>query len=109
MHSMTDVYKGANRPWQAAVLFNRHADFGLALARLLRADGLEVGENQPYIVTDENDYSVPVHVERRGMPYIELEIRQDLIATASGQDAWAARLARLIPRAWAAIAGKPPG
>jgi predicted N-formylglutamate amidohydrolase len=100
MHSMTNIYKGEHRPWQAAVLFNRHADFGLALARLLRAEGLTVGENQPYIVTDDNDYSVPVHAERRGLPYVELEIRQDLIGSAAGQDAWAARLARLLPLAW---------
>ncbi len=109
MHSMTNIYKGEHRPWQAAVLFNRHAGFGLALARLLRAEGLTVGENQPYIVTDDNDYSVPVHIERRGLPYIELEIRQDLIASAAGQDEWAARLARLIPRAWAALGAGMPG
>jgi predicted N-formylglutamate amidohydrolase len=37
--------------------------------------------------------------------YLELEIRQDLIAEAAGQLAWAERLARLIPAAWARAAG----
>lgn len=100
MHSMTDVYKGVARPWQASVLFNRHRAFSDALAPLLRAEGLTVGENEPYVVTDMNDYSVPVHVERRGLPYLELEIRQDLIGDAVGQDWWAQLLARIIPLAW---------
>jgi predicted N-formylglutamate amidohydrolase len=104
MHSMTDVYKGETRPWQVSVLFNRHPAFSLALAPLLRAAGLTVGENQPYVVTDDADYSVPVHVERRGLPYLELEIRQDLIGTAAGQKWWAAMLARTIPVAFQALA-----
>jgi predicted N-formylglutamate amidohydrolase len=103
MHSMTDNYKGERRPWQAAVLFNRHRAFADALAPLLRAEGLTVGENQPYVVTDDNDYSVPVHAERRGLPYLELEIRQDLIADAAGQDYWAKLLAGTIQAAYAAI------
>ena len=41
--------------------------------------GLVVEENKPYRVTDETDYGVPVHAERGGLDYIELEIRQDLI------------------------------
>jgi predicted N-formylglutamate amidohydrolase len=42
---------------------------------------------------------VPVHGEQRGLPHVEIEIRQDLIANAAGQAAWAARLARLLPEA----------
>ncbi len=104
MHSMTDVFKGVTRPWQASVLFNKHSAFSLALAGQLRAEGIVVGENQPYVVTDDTDYSVPVHVERRGLPYLELEIRQDLIADAAGQDRWAGLLARAIPPAFQALA-----
>ena len=58
-----------------------------------------VGENEPYRVSDLTDYTVPVHGERRGLPHVEIEIRQDLIADPAGQEAWAARLARLLPLA----------
>jgi predicted N-formylglutamate amidohydrolase len=58
-----------------------------------------VGENEPYHVSDETDYGVPVHAERAGLDYVEIEIRQDLIADAAGQTAWAQRLARLLPLA----------
>ena len=73
-----------------------------ALLDLLRAEGdLFVGENEPYRVTDLTDYTVPVHGERRGLPYLEIEIRQDLITDPAGQAAWAERLARLLPAAYA--------
>jgi predicted N-formylglutamate amidohydrolase len=67
---------------------------------LLRREGdLNVGDNQPYAVGDLSDYTVPVHGEKRGLPHVEIEIRQDLIADPAGQAAWAARLARLLPEA----------
>ena len=64
---------------------------------LLRAEGdLVVGDNAPYAVSDVTDYGVPVHAERRGLRHVEIEIRQDLIADAAGQAAWAARFDRLL-------------
>ena len=47
----------------------------------------------------EMDYTVPVHCEGRGLPYVEIEIRQDLIGDDRGQQSWADRLARILPRA----------
>jgi len=38
------------------------------------------------------------------LPHVEIEIRQDLIADAEGQRAWAARLARLLPAAYSQFA-----
>jgi predicted N-formylglutamate amidohydrolase len=42
------------------------------------------------------DFTIVEHGERRGIPHVELEIRQDLIADGDGQAAWAARLARVL-------------
>jgi predicted N-formylglutamate amidohydrolase len=104
MHSFTPAYKGVARPWHAGVLFHRHDRLATIMARLLRAEGgLVVGENEPYSVSDTSDYSVPVHAERRGLPYLELEIRQDLIADEAGEVEWAERLTRLLPAMWAAF------
>lgn len=100
MHSFTPVYLGEARPMHVAVLYHRNPRFSQALAGLLRAEpGLVVAENEPYRVSDESDYGVPVHAERRGLDYAEIEIRQDLIQDEAGQAAWAARLARLLPLA----------
>jgi predicted N-formylglutamate amidohydrolase len=102
MHSFTPVFKGVARPWHVGVLYNRDARLGRILLDLLRGEGdLTVGDNEPYAVSDVTDYTIPVHGERRGLPHVEIEIRQDLIEDAAGQQAWADRLARLLPAALA--------
>src|SRR5262245_37011511 len=90
LHSFTPVYKGVARPWHAAVLYNRDQRLAHSLFRLLSVEhGLVIGDNEPYAVSDLTDYTVPVHAERRGLPYVEIEIRQDLIGEPAGQTAWA--------------------
>jgi predicted N-formylglutamate amidohydrolase len=102
LHSFTPVFKGVARPWHAAVLYNRDPRLARSLFELLSAEaGLVVGDNEPYAVSDLTDYTVPVHAERRGLPYVEIEIRQDQITEPAGQVAWAERLARLLPAAYA--------
>jgi predicted N-formylglutamate amidohydrolase len=102
LHSFTPVFKGVARPWHAAMLYNRDARLAHPLFKLLSAeDGLVTGDNEPYAVSDLTDYTVPVHGERRGLPHVEIEIRQDQIADHAGQTAWAQRLARLLPTAYA--------
>ncbi len=97
MHSFTPGMNGRDRPWHAGVLYQRDARFAHALRDALCAEGdLVVGDNEPYSVSDATDYAIPVHAERRGLPHVELEIRQDLIADDAGQQAWAERLARLF-------------
>jgi predicted N-formylglutamate amidohydrolase len=106
MHSFTPVFKGEIRNIDIGVLYNRDARFANLLLDLLRAEGdLAVGDNAPYAITGTSDYTVPVHGEERGLPHVEIEIRQDLIADAAGQAAWAARLARLLPIADARLRG----
>jgi predicted N-formylglutamate amidohydrolase len=104
VHSFTPVYKGHVRPWQVGLLYNRDDRLGKPLMALLRAEGgLTVGDNEPYAVSDESDYTIPVHAEQRGLPYAEIEIRQDLIADAAGQLRWAELMARLLRSAWRSL------
>lgn len=99
LHSFTPVYLGESRRWHAAVLYHRDARMAQMLARELRLEtGLAVGENEPYSVSDETDFAIPRYGEARGLPHVELEIRQDLISEAEGQIAWAERLARMLLR-----------
>jgi predicted N-formylglutamate amidohydrolase len=98
MHSFTPAMGGIARPWHAGVLYHRDSRLAHALRDALQAEGdLVVGDNQPYAVSDSSDYAVPVYGEGRGLPHVELEIRQDLIADEGGQLLWAQRLARLLP------------
>ena len=52
------------------VLYNRDAALARALldAVAQRERDLTVGDNEPYTVDDETDYTIPVHGERRGIP-----------------------------------------
>jgi predicted N-formylglutamate amidohydrolase len=100
MHSFTPVFKGISRSVEIGILYHRDNRLAHIMLDLLRREGnLAVGDNEPYAVGDLSDYTVPVHGEKRGLPHVEIEIRQDLIADASGKAAWAARLTRLLPGA----------
>ena len=51
------------------------------LLKHLRAEGdLVVGDNEPYAVSDETDYTIPVHGEQRGLPLIEIPYEVPFIA-----------------------------
>ncbi|WP_428267156.1 N-formylglutamate amidohydrolase [Haliangium sp.] len=97
VHSCTPVYHGVWRPWHVGVLYDLDDRFARIVLDLLSEHGeLTVGENEPYELTHERDYSVPLHGEQRGIPHVELEIRQDLIESRDGQDEWAERLAVVL-------------
>jgi predicted N-formylglutamate amidohydrolase len=97
LHSFTPVYAGVARPWHIGTLYNRDTRLPPLLLRLLRAEGdLVVGDNEPYAVSDETDYTIPVHGEVRGLMNSGIEIRQDLIADQAGERQWADRLARVF-------------
>jgi predicted N-formylglutamate amidohydrolase len=99
-HSMTNIYHGVPREMHAAVLYNRDRRFaGLVLDALRRDVGLMVADNEPYFVSDETDYTIPHHGEARGLPHVEIEIRQDLLGGASGQADWAQRIAVALAEA----------
>ncbi len=101
LHSFTPVFKGVGRAMQAAVLHHRDPRLALSLLALLRQQkDLTVGDNDPYLVSDTTDYTIPVHGERRGLLHVLVEIRQDLIADEPGQSKWAVLLARLLPEAY---------
>jgi predicted N-formylglutamate amidohydrolase len=97
LHSFTPVYAGIARPWHVGTLYHRDTKLPALLLKLLRAEaGLVVGDNEPYAVSDETDYTIPIHGEARGLMNSGIEIRQDLIADRAGQSEWADRLARIF-------------
>jgi predicted N-formylglutamate amidohydrolase len=97
MHSFTPAFLDVARAWHVGVLYNRDARLARRLLEMLRRErDLVVGDNEPYAVTDFSDFTIIHHGERREIPHVELELRQDLIAEEAGQRAWAERLARLL-------------
>ncbi|NJC33999.1 putative N-formylglutamate amidohydrolase [Sphingomonas jejuensis] len=89
LHSFTPEMAGQARPWHVGILHDGREDrVSRAMLATLAARGdLVVGDNEPYRM-DVIDYTVPRHAFPAGLPYLELEVRQDLIADAAGVASW---------------------
>src|SRR6202040_624667 len=97
LHSFTPAYAGVARPWHIGTLYHRDTKLPPLLLKALRAEAdLVVGDNEPYAVSDDTDYTIPVHGEMRGLLNTGIEIRQDLISDQAGEKSWADRLARIF-------------
>lgn len=91
------------RPWHVGVLYNQDDRAArIALPLLEAEDGLCVGDQEPYSGRLLNA-TMNRHAEAFARPYLGLELRQDLIGDAAGQQAWATRLARLLPQVLAQL------
>ena len=107
LHSFTPYYEGwGARPWHIGILYNRDDRLPRVMLELLSLEpDLTVGDNEPYKVSDETDYTIPVHGEGRGVVHVEIEVRHDEIDSAEGQEAWAARLADFLEHAAERLGG----
>lgn len=100
LHSFTPrlvSHPDAARPWQVGVLYNEDDRAARLAIPLLEAEGLIVGDQQPYSGRLLNA-TMNRHAEAEGRPYLGIEIRQDQIETALQQAEWAARLSALCNR-----------
>ena len=108
LHSFTPAMAGAARPWHLGILHAGHNDaFAKALLDWLEQNaGAPVGDNEPYRM-DTTDYTVPRHAFAAGLPYVEIEVRQDLLSDAVGIERIADLLADgLVAAAQSADAGR---
>ncbi|WBU61531.1 N-formylglutamate amidohydrolase [Paracoccus albus] len=104
IHSFTPVFNGVSRPWEIGVLYNRDKTLSPAMLEILREDTAHcVGDNQPYSVGDDTDYTIPVFGEARGIPCVEIEIRNDLTEGAWQVGYWADLLAASLRKAQAKL------
>lgn len=96
IHSFTPEPLQGPRPWPISMLYGRDTRLPHRLLAALRADdpSMPVGDNEPYRVSDETDYAIPVHGVARGILHTAFELRQDGVASLAGAHAWAERIAR---------------
>lgn len=94
IHSFTPILNGQSRPWHIGVSHWRDSRLATLLLGALEHRGdLVVGDNQPYPIEQDMDYTIPRHGEGRGLQSAMIEIRQDGARTEAAVAAWAARLA----------------
>jgi predicted N-formylglutamate amidohydrolase len=99
LHSFTPVFQGFVRPWRYGVIHRYDSPLSATILKLLCRDfGDQAGDNLPYGM-DGTDNTVEVHAFTRGLDYLELEVRQDLIADEAGQVEQAGILAPLLEEA----------
>ncbi len=99
IHSYTRQLRGRPpRPWEVGILWHRDGRLALPLMSRLRAEGVCVGDNQPYSGELEGD-TMSRHGTGRNLAHVLIEVRQDLISTPEGQRLWAARLAPILSEA----------
>jgi len=92
IHSMTECLKGELRPWPVALSsFEDRSMAGPLLEALRSLNEFPVGDNQPYDLDPQVDYSTPHHALTRGLRHLQVEFRQDEIRTKGGQKLWAER------------------
>lgn len=80
-----------DRPWEVGVLYNRDDRAARIAIPLLHAAGLVVGDQQPYSGALLNA-TMNRHAEAEGLPYLGIEMRQDIAGSQEGQ----ARFARIL-------------
>jgi predicted N-formylglutamate amidohydrolase len=98
LHSFTPRLASApedHRPWQIGVLYNRDDRAARIAIPLLEAAGIVTGDNLPYSGRVLNA-TMNRHAEANGIPYLGLEVRQDLIGDATGVARWCELLAPVI-------------
>ena len=104
IHSMTPELDGVARPWQIALSSYTDRRLTDPVLAALRAFGdITVGDNEPYDIDPAVDYTTPVHAIRRGLLHLQVEFRQDEVATEAGQLWWAERFAQALLVGVAAI------
>jgi len=104
LHSFTPRLRedpARQRPWQVGVLYNRDERAARIAIPLLEAAGIVTGDNLPYSGKLLNA-TMNAHGEANGIPYLGIEVRQDLIDTSEGVAIWAERL---VPVIGATLAG----
>lgn len=115
IHSFTPSLSGIDRPWPIGVCYRRDAALGRRWVKVLKnllgsrpenkaqhGTAGPVGDNEPYEIEIDCDYTIPVQGENRGIPSIMLELRQDQITDEQGIQQWS----DIITESWLALAGQ---
>ncbi len=92
VHTFTPVLKTDVRPWHAGVVWKRRQPWHAKLLSRLAETGVPIGDNLPYDGLTAMGYTLEhlgITAERQ---HVMFEVRQDVVADPSQQEAWADQL-----------------
>ena len=99
IHSFTPklVEEKISRPWQCGILYGCSENLGKKCIDFLKNKyNLIVGDNKPYGVNNDDDYIISKFGDKKSIPAIIIEIRQDLISDNRGQKLWSGIINSMI-------------
>jgi predicted N-formylglutamate amidohydrolase len=97
VHSFTPRLESdphGHRPWEIGVLYNEYEIAANLAIERLEGEGLIVGDQLPYSGKLLNA-TMNRHAEGNEIPYVGIEIRQDLVRSSEGQERFAAILGEM--------------
>lgn len=97
LHSFTPQLRSKQhdaRPWEIGILYNEQEAPSKVAIEFLRAKGMNVGDQLPYSGKLLNA-TMNRHAEANGIPYVGVEMRQDLVDNHAGQERFAAILGEM--------------
>lgn len=98
VHSFTrrlETAAGSDRPWQVGILYNQDDRAARIAIDGLRREGIVTGDNEPYSGKLLNA-TMNMHAEANGIPYLAIEVRNDLVTAPAGVTQWAEVLESVI-------------
>jgi predicted N-formylglutamate amidohydrolase len=106
LHSFTPrlATSAEARPWQIGILYNQDERAARIALPLLAQAGIVAGDNLPYSGKVLNA-TMNRHAEGNDIPYLGIEVRQDLIGDEAGVARWAGKLAPVIATTLAGLGG----
>lgn len=89
IHSFTPVLNNQQRPWSLGVCYDHSRKWASKMLRELSMHTEDlIGDNQPYEVESDIDYTIPVQGDQRGIPSLMLEVRQDKLQDDLAVQRW---------------------
>ena len=111
MHTFTPrLAGGAPRPWLVGVMSgpdDRMRRRVLTRLNAIRPD-LNAGDNEPYVIRPDQNYTLPVHAERSGLPYVQFELRNDKFGDSNSRGEICALLADVLTESFADLQASEP-
>ena len=97
IHSFTPRLESdphGHRPWEIGILYNKYETVANLAIEWLEGEGIVVGDQLPYSGKLLNA-AMNQHAEANEIPYVGIEIRQDLVETSEAQERFAAILGEM--------------
>jgi predicted N-formylglutamate amidohydrolase len=97
LHSFTPALAShpEPRPWHIGILYNEDDRLARIAIPAFEARRLIVGDQLPYSGKLLN-YTMNIHAEANAIPYLGIEMRQDCVVDAAGQQAMTAHIAHVL-------------